>query len=946
MQTSSQIAVLVLGYHSKSVEALQTLIRTRIGSPETAFVVADDHTQAQVCLIVDDIVSPTAQPQSELSRALGLLPPIDDANYITPCIIARFPEAHKTNGNRLPDLNLVSEVDLLSSPAILFKRLCLLARSYPRGIPASVVADWLAGNLRHLLQLAEAHNPANATQAAITRARTKLGHTNTSAEHRLLTELRARTRSFCAQGVSSIGCRLLCPMSVLLAQIPDPLNVAFLSELEEALPRRTGADFLFRHLVRPKALVFDDEIAEGGDSPLQVLARTPLGFGANHLGEFIDFYGLRISSDEPGGLEKFLRGEEVPFWTPSREMPTTRAIPVNAFDFFLVDLFFGGKSERSPFGYHVSWQLKRVCPSTPIIISSAFGQTSQVIRGIRQGADWYCQKGHAAKLGAHLEEQVINPVWSPDEVDTEVAFVDCDAPPLMTPSLRYLYWKLLRDLPGEKICVEPIGDGAGGALTARVEKEIGKNRQRIAPVVCKISDPAQMRLEEQRYIRFILPYIGNGTGRIDYSFVQADARHAAIGYTFAGRGAADAHGHPRSLVNYASFISRELDKSDFSPALSQRLREPIDLLLTEILPKIHSIKPGWDRYFPYPNALFDEFEDPAANHVLRLLPTCEIEVTQCSEPNFGAHVPEHDWEAGDSIYLPDACIAKAYYTEDGQSRTAKLKLLQSVMPSRGRPQYCRFDAVRISDDIVLSTSRIRQLARVSLRGKVTKTSQTLWNELSNSFCAGPSGAIGHFTALKEAFERFLAHIRSTAPCIGIVHGDLQFQNILLDETHSSSNSPDFDPKPWLIDFGRTRRDDIAHDFVIMEECVLTKLLHSKYFTACSGDKTEALIDFLQCWLVQPAVEPRCVKEDNNGRLAFVYHLLVRIRSAASKARDIGDDGPPDKDSRYLSYLGLYLLWLLKDLPEKMKDSAKRAEDHLFISLMCRQAIGIIYAELA
>ena len=92
----------------------------------------------------------------------------------------------------------------------------------------------------------------------------------------------------------------------------------------------------------------------------------------------------------------------------------------------------------------------------------------------------------------------------------------------------------------------------------------------------------------------------------------------------------------------------------------------------------------------------------------------------------------------------------------------------------------------------------------------------------------------HLFNIDEA-KKFFEHIRDRFKCpIAICHGDLNYGNIMLE----SRKHPPKDEKPdvsqtitdaWLIDFARTRRDMIAHDFNVMFTDTFALLFDERLF---------------------------------------------------------------------------------------------------------------------
>ena len=144
-------------------------------------------------------------------------------------------------------------------------------------------------------------------------------------------------------------------------------------------------------------------------------------------------------------------------------------------------------------------------------------------------------------------------------------------------------------------------------------------------------------------------------------------------------------------------------------------------------------------------------------------------------------------------------------------------------------------------------------------------------------------------------EMFFKHIRERFKCpIAICHGDLNYGNIMLE----SRKHPPKDEKPdvsqtitdaWLIDFARTRRDMIAHDFNVMFTDTFALLFDMRLFVADEHIREDR--DKYETRLT--AILPRFIHDvmfaknpnppdylEGDKRFEFVYKILRRIRKAA------------------------------------------------------------------
>ena len=137
--------------------------------------------------------------------------------------------------------------------------------------------------------------------------------------------------------------------------------------------------------------------------------------------------------------------------------------------------------------------------------------------------------------------------------------------------------------------------------------------------------------------------------------------------------------------------------------------------------------------------------------------------------------------------------------------------------------------------------------------------------------------------------------------VGIVHGDLNVKNIMLESRkHPPKNDdPDVTKKVsdvWLIDFARTRRDIIAHDFNVFFTSVLGELFTEELIgkedkeksahQKCYWDKLVANFRTIVTAAVAPESKsekgvPDEIKDDK--RFTLIYRILRRTHDAAKAA---------------------------------------------------------------
>ena len=137
--------------------------------------------------------------------------------------------------------------------------------------------------------------------------------------------------------------------------------------------------------------------------------------------------------------------------------------------------------------------------------------------------------------------------------------------------------------------------------------------------------------------------------------------------------------------------------------------------------------------------------------------------------------------------------------------------------------------------------------------------------------------------------------------VGIVHGDLNVKNIMLESRKHppKENDPDVTKTVsdvWLIDFARTRRDLIAHDFNVFFTSVLSELFHERLIgkdgTIRSAGQESYWENLMPRFkeIVSAAVSP-CSKSERgipdsiqgDRRFTLLYRILRRTHDAAIAA---------------------------------------------------------------
>ena len=167
--------------------------------------------------------------------------------------------------------------------------------------------------------------------------------------------------------------------------------------------------------------------------------------------------------------------------------------------------------------------------------------------------------------------------------------------------------------------------------------------------------------------------------------------------------------------------------------------------------------------------------------------------------------------------------------------------------------------------------------------------------------------LGFYTKLQDAVIGLAQKAVSKAKewgmkCpIGIVHGDLNVKNIMLESRKHAPKDDDLDVTKtvsdvWLIDFARTRRDIIAHDFNVFFTSVLGELFtegligkEGKEQSTHQKDYWDKLVTKFRI-IVTAAVAPESKNEKgvpdeikDDRRFTLIYRILRRTHDAARGA---------------------------------------------------------------
>lgn len=516
------------------------------------------------------------------------------------------------------------------------------------------------------------------------------------------------------------------------------------------------------------------------------------------------------------------------------------------------------------------------------------------------------------------------------------------------PQWKYLTFKSLEYLPGNIITVKQMGGGISSAVTFKATKGVRKGDESLqTPYIIKIDSSFNTMMEFERYFRMIRPYIANESGRVEKPERVLNRDFSSIVYTFAGK-----HDKAHELRSMNDMV--ENDVLCASSCNYENYRYALDCVFDEILPKIHRVSPelevgdcgGRDvpsshvadaftfdcsrlKFCSFPNVYFGEFEpkDFWKSYALRMQPWGRVTIedkntfqpqqiiedissgsdewpnSKCKltfhnvmpdpEPSNGGLLiieaytddkklvwldgPASDFIArfrkrlnpGASLWFPEKVIQEANETDerlDWLQRTIALKRSDGTVAtiSQRKLGSAGDEFFNYVNDL-LHKKKTKEKWYTTLQDKIMQIAEKVHTN----------------------FERWNCHCP-----VGIIHGDLNMANIMLEARIHAPKEDDPDKTRtvsdvWFIDFARTRRDLIAHDFNVFFTSVLGTLFAKDLIADVQymKDINSKFRDFIVGAVSSKAESLKGVKDAIVGdqRLEFVYKMLRRCRMAALKA---------------------------------------------------------------
>jgi CheY-like chemotaxis protein len=633
------------------------------------------------------------------------------------------------------------------------------------------------------------------------------------------------------------------------------------------IPRTSGRLVHALGDAKPYVLVIDDEAPK--ITPMLQKSRIGFESDAATLGdtfhivpEQIDLGGLDLA---PSEIDERIRQ-----WVTGARRPGDLLPDLRCADLILLDLSLNQSRDSELAGFVLLEKFRRNVPDIPIVIHTGSAALGHIIQAIRDGADWYVRKDAAraySEFASVLEDITRRPEWRKraSRLEQERTIVGKTSPELETPECLYILRSLAEREPEGKLALHLFSSGLSGAITCGVhivprqgEDDAAAQQYPISSFVAKIDRPYVMVSERERFRRLVRPHIANRTGRIDSDVVHAGPDIAGIAYSFSGLQQGRRTDDLLQLQPFGEFLDRYLDRPGASFATVSTVFHD---LLHDLLQSLHrGVPTGTREHWMEP--LFDECESLRDAHELRLPPRIEIELHALGDPRFEPFRDISAYAEGASIELP---LCRVQKTGD----TGILVLLRDDATG-----YVH--RAQLTGEIAAFVAGYRTLRPnrpLSVRGVVTRLRASQYDPIRDEFAAdlqwlAADADLDPFDAIEEVLQTF----DDIPEVIGTVHGDLNLNNILIDV-----EPPELPVRGalWLIDFARTRRDSIAHDFAELEVDLATRLLSA---TTPGLEPADAFALFRSL-----DAGPLYERTRYDVRTAFVTEACQYVRRAAAAA---------------------------------------------------------------
>lgn len=544
----------------------------------------------------------------------------------------------------------------------------------------------------------------------------------------------------------------------------------------------------------------------------------------------------------------------------------------------------------------------------------------------------------------------------------------------------YLTYKVLEKLPGTEIVISPMRGGHSSSITfcARRGTTTTDGRYLQNPVIIKIDAAFNTISEYERYFRFIRPYIANESGRIESRALTLDRKNSVIVYTFAGRQNDGYELNSmcdmmrRDVKNRSTCCVKSYDKA-FDIIFNEILPR-----IHAVRPNVEFGRNVTALFSDFPNRAFGEVrvdkelekidaDNFLANWLCRM-PLGRIlkdvqHVTQEATPIRGyefrqkgivddcGEIEALSFDEKCTVIMKGDCIDHIvryrHHAYPGMTLWVRgADALPDVEIEEAIPAMVEMAMGKLHGDVNRKVGICRaanEFAEIlkrlmkeplsagkpsddfykfidtELKGENEEGNDSCWETAFSKINDKVKTAFNALPGLLEVARKLLKGCLSEKlmDCpAGIVHGDLNYTNIMLETKKPLSGESVFTNRKldvkdvWLIDFARTRRDLIAHDFNVLFTSTLGLLFdldvwrseetigHDIYYQSARkiwGErvKVEDTVSYsrfietiFRTFIVKAVFDELDAVPDgmeHDERISLIFKILRRIRAAALKA---------------------------------------------------------------
>ena len=520
---------------------------------------------------------------------------------------------------------------------------------------------------------------------------------------------------------------------------------------------------------------------------------------------------------------------------------------------------------------------------------------------------------------------------------------------------KYLTYKCLEFFPGRFINVRQMGGGISTAVTFKATKGIVVDDIPLqTPSIVKIDTAYNTMMEFERYFRFIRPYMANEAGRIELPERVLNRGCSSIVYTFAGR---QDKSHELKSMNemlkgdilyesscdYEKYrfafdsifdeilpkINRVSPAREFGEAEQPRIYSSIE---DDLIKKAEERRGNNERVSGFPNLHFGEttLDRFYESYVARMQPWEEMKLKPDAKFQVQPKLKEVEarrkteewytflgigWSDDGTGYIEAYGKEKRVVRITGPYVDHVVRFRTIVNPGAtlwikqddfDRVPSDEFRKKWLTDRVGKAIDSCLQLRKndPGYKDEYAKVKESVEKDFGRIFAFAKEVEFAEvFMALQDVLisiartathngGKYFRGCEFKAP-LGIVHGDLNYGNVMLESRIHPPKDSDPDTTRtvrdvWLIDFARTRRDLITHDFNVIFTATIALLFEEDLM------KQESYVNALCTHLVDMVHEaitseskslkdvPDFIKD--NKRFSFVYKILRRIRSAALRAK--------------------------------------------------------------